>query len=206
MADKSVGSTRARAVDADALRWVDPTELTPWERNPRVNDHAVQAVAESIQRFGFSAPIVARTNGQVIAGHTRLKAALRLELDRVPVRYLDLPEHEAHLLALADNRLGEDAEWDYLELERLTSDLDLTEAGFSTAEIDEILSPVEEKRRGYMGPMTVPPSPRLITVQIYIDVRDTETIERALVEVGGTRGDALLTICSEWLEARSGPK
>jgi hypothetical protein len=96
-----------------AAEWVDPASLKPWKRNPRTNDHAVASVAASIKRFGFGAPIVARrTDGEVIAGHTRLKAALQMGLDRVPVRYVDLSPKDARALALVDNRLGELAEWD----------------------------------------------------------------------------------------------
>jgi hypothetical protein len=85
----------------------------PWVDNPRANDKAVAQVAKSIKRFGFGAPVLARrANGAVIAGHTRLKAAIRLGLKKVPVRYLDLDPADAHLLALADNKVGELADWD----------------------------------------------------------------------------------------------
>jgi site-specific DNA-methyltransferase (adenine-specific) len=93
--------------------FVDVKALTPWAKNPRKNDPAVKAVADSIKRFGFGAPLLARqANGEIIAGHTRLKAAIKLGLTEVPVRYLDLTESEAHALALADNKVGELAEWD----------------------------------------------------------------------------------------------
>ena len=95
-----------------AAEWVPLDKLTPWAANPRRNDHAVEKVAASIDRFGFASPIIARPSGEVIAGHTRLKAAQHLGLDSVPVRYLDLTDTEARALAIADNRLGELAEWD----------------------------------------------------------------------------------------------
>lgn len=98
--------------EAEAAEFVDPATLRPWAGNPRNNEEAVDAVAASILRFGFAAPLVARReNRELIAGHTRLKAALKLGLDRVPVRFVDLGEAEAHALALADNRLGEIATW-----------------------------------------------------------------------------------------------
>src|SRR5579871_4190904 len=96
-----------------AAEWIPVGELVPWLGNPRRNDAAVKQVADSIKRFGFGAPLLARkANGELIAGHTRLKAALLLGIPRVPVRYLDLDPADAHLLALADNKLGEIAEWD----------------------------------------------------------------------------------------------
>ena len=90
-----------------AAVYVDPGTLTPWEQNPRDNEEAIEQVARSIERFGFASPIIARPSGEVIAGHTRLKAAQHLGLEQVPVRYLDLTETEARALGLAATRLGE---------------------------------------------------------------------------------------------------
>ena len=74
---------------------------------------SVERVAESIARFGFGAPIVARAdNREIIAGHTRWLAAQQLQLERVPVRLLDISEADAHVLALADNRYTELTAWD----------------------------------------------------------------------------------------------
>jgi ParB-like chromosome segregation protein Spo0J len=128
-----------------AAEWVDVDSLVPWDRNPRRNDAAVQKVAESIDRFGFAAPLVARLSDRVvIAGHTRLKAAKRLGMARVPVRFVDLTETQARLLALADNRVGEEASWDYEELPKLLAELDglgvdLALTGFDQEEIDRFL-------------------------------------------------------------------
>ena len=58
----------------------DISELKPYENNPRRNDAAVDALAESIKRFGFNQPIVIDENGVIVAGHTRYKAALKLGL------------------------------------------------------------------------------------------------------------------------------
>jgi len=113
-----------------------------WVKNPRKNDANVSRVVDSIKRFGFGAPIVARrANGEVIAGHTRLKAAIRLKLARVPVRYLDITEHEAHLLALADNRLNELSPWDVDGLQEVMTDFSLSDielAGWSPADLAEL--------------------------------------------------------------------
>ena len=96
-----------------AAVYVDPSTLTPWNKNPRNNEAAIDEVAKSIKRFGFASPIVARTaDGRVIAGQTRLAAALRLGLEDVPVRFLDIDEQLASALALADNKIGEIATWD----------------------------------------------------------------------------------------------
>lgn len=131
-----------------AAEWVSVGELHPWEENPRRNDgEPVRKVVASIKRYGFGAPIVARrANGEIIAGHTRYKAALELGLEKVPVRFLDLEEQEAHMLALADNRTSEEAKWDDVLLAQILAaakadDVDLVEAtGFSNAQISCFLA------------------------------------------------------------------
>lgn len=100
------------ADDEPAAVWVETEKLLPWIANPRANDEAVDDVVASIERFGFGAPIVARKADQeIIAGHTRLKAALRLGLERVPVRFMDLSPDDAHALGIGDNKTGERATW-----------------------------------------------------------------------------------------------
>ena len=134
-----------------AAEWVSITDLTPWEQNPRNNDHAVADVASSIERFGFASPIIARLNGEVIAGHTRLKAALSLGLDRVPVRYMDLDPADAKMLALADNKIGELADWNQESLAEILQgladdDLDLDGLGWSGDELSALLDGDDEEQ------------------------------------------------------------
>jgi len=126
-------------------RWVNIDAIQAWDKNPRNNEHAVQSVADSIERFGWGSPIIARkSDGVVIAGHTRLKAAQRLKMDKVLVRYLDLDPAEAAALALADNKIGELADWDdeglravLLELD--AEDVNLDGLGFTDEELDAML-------------------------------------------------------------------
>jgi DNA modification methylase len=100
--------------DTAAATWEPIDSLVPWDKNPRKYEtQPVAEVAESIRRYGFGAPLVAREADRVlIAGHTRLRAAQSLGMTQVPVRFLDVTEQQAHALALADNRLGELAKWD----------------------------------------------------------------------------------------------
>jgi hypothetical protein len=132
-----------------AAEWVDIALLTPWSANPRKNEAAVPEVMASIRRFGFASPIIARkADGEVIAGHTRLEAARRLGLDRVPVRYMDLDPADAHLLAIADNKLGEIAEWDEQALADILREIDVGEAteglGFDEGELRELLGAITD--------------------------------------------------------------
>ena len=88
-------------------------EITPYENNPRINDGAVDAVAASLRDFGFRQPIVVDTDGIIIAGHTRYKAAVQLGLKKVPVHVAtDLTAEQVRAYRLADNKTAELAEWE----------------------------------------------------------------------------------------------
>jgi hypothetical protein len=141
----------AAAEVVSAAEWVSPGDLIPWEQNPRFNDHAVDKVAASIKEFGWADVIVARrANSMVISGHTRLKAALKLGLTKVPVRFIDVDDRAARQLALASNKLGELAAWDDEKLAAILSELskeaenldipmDFNALGFSQLELGALL-------------------------------------------------------------------
>ena len=109
-------------------------KLKAYEKNPRKNDNAVEAVANSIKEFGFKVPIVIDENFTILAGHTRLKAAKKLGIKKVPcVIADDLTDEQAKAFRLADNKTGELANWDFdLLLEELSGidDFDMSEFGF----------------------------------------------------------------------------
>ena len=121
-------------------------ELTPYAKNPRKNDQAVNAVAASIKEFGFKVPIVIDSDGVIVAGHTRLKAALLLGMETVPCIVADdLTEDQIKAFRLADNKTAELAEWDYglltQELAEIDmsefSEIDMSKFGFNTEDFDE---------------------------------------------------------------------
>lgn len=88
-------------------------EVIPYEKNPRKNDEAVKYVAESIKEFGFKVPIIIDSNNVIIAGHTRLKASKKLGYKEVPCIIADdLTPEQIKAFRLADNKVGEMAEWD----------------------------------------------------------------------------------------------
>ncbi|MBU0639312.1 MAG: ParB N-terminal domain-containing protein [Planctomycetes bacterium] len=123
----------------------DIDRVRPYEKNPRRNDKAVQAVADSIREFGFRQPIVVDSDGVIVVGHTRYKAALKLGLKTIPVHVAgDLTPQQARAYRLADNRTAENAEWDVdllpIELGELRDGgFDLKLAGFSDKELAEYL-------------------------------------------------------------------
>ena len=121
-------------------------KLIEYARNPRKNDHAVDAVSAAIREFGFRVPIVAKSDGTVIDGHLRLKAAKKLGLETVPVLLGDdMTETQIKAFRLSVNKLAELAGWDdellKLELTDLQdADFDLGLMGFSDEELDRLIN------------------------------------------------------------------
>ncbi len=76
------------------IQQIELKKLKPWEKNPRINDHAVESVAESISAFGFNVPILCDPQFTIIAGHTRWKAAKKLKMETVPVVFSNITFHE----------------------------------------------------------------------------------------------------------------
>lgn len=116
-------------------------DLKPYDNNPRKNDSAVDAVAKSIEQFGFKVPIVIDSDNVIVCGHTRYKAAQKLHLDCVPcVIADDLSPEKIKAFRLADNKVSELAVWDDAalldELHDLTNfDFDMADFGFDTSKI-----------------------------------------------------------------------
>jgi hypothetical protein len=160
----------AAAETASAARWVHLDELTRWARNPRKNDgdnKAAEKVAQSIRTFGFIAPIVVWTSRKrLVAGDTRIKALrsiLEVEpgfvprhapgVGMVPVREVEFAsESEANAYALADNKLGELAEWDTDLLGDVLRDMDgsvdLSVVGWSDRELSDLMAVAGERVPG----------------------------------------------------------
>ena len=129
------------------------TDLIPYENNPRKNDQAVEAVANSIKEFGFRNPIIIGSDNVIVTGHTRLKAALVLGYTEVPCIVADdLTEEQLNAFRLVDNKVAELADWDYdrLELELEELDFDMEQFGFEFNEIEaidlELLPETQEKK------------------------------------------------------------
>lgn len=124
--------------------------LTPYDNNPRNNDEAVEPVANSISEFGFKVPIVTTSDGEIINGHTRWKAAKKLKLKTVPVIIADdLTEEQVRAFRLADNKVAEIAQWDIeLLLSEIESvdNLDMTLFGFTDS--DYTLDDFEDEETG----------------------------------------------------------
>jgi DNA modification methylase len=139
------------------------SDITPYPGNPRQNDAAVDAVAASIQQFGFRQPVVVDTEGVIIVGHTRWKAAVKLGLEKVPVHVAkDLTPAQIKAYRIADNKTADLATWDFellpIELADLKGvDFDLSMLGFSEDELAQLLDP--GVKEGLTDPDEIPEPP-----------------------------------------------
>ena len=123
-------------------------EVIPYPDNPRKNDNAVDAVAESIKQCGYCSPIVIDEDNVILAGHTRLKALKKLKWKEVEcVRKTGLTEEQKKKYRILDNKTNELAEWDFDLLEEEIADLDFDgfDFGFEMSEFEEPQEIVEDE-------------------------------------------------------------
>ncbi|MCC9750481.1 ParB N-terminal domain-containing protein, partial [Streptococcus agalactiae] len=122
--------------------YVDIDSIKPYQKNARLNDgDAVEKVAASIKEFGFQQPILVDENNVIITGHTRLKAAKSLGIDKIPISHaIGLTDEQIKAYRLADNRVAEFSMWDFdlleSEIEELTT-IDMSKFGFDLS-IDDL--------------------------------------------------------------------
>lgn len=173
-------------------------EVIPYEKNPRKNDEAVKYVAESIKEFGFKVPIIIDSNNVIIAGHTRLKASKKLGYKEVPCIIADdLTPEQIKAFRLADNKVGEMAEWDLdllnEELEDII-DINMEDFGFDLnldfedkeVEEDDFEVEVPEEPVAKLGDIWQLGNHRLMCG----DSTDKETVEKLM---DGKKADMVFT-------------
>lgn len=145
------------------IQTVATTEVIPYARNPRKNEDAIAKVSASLKEYGWQQPIVVDADMVIIAGHTRLEAAKRLKMEKVPIHIADkLTEAQVKAFRIADNRVSQEAEWDMDllkielgDLEGLEFDLSLT--GFDDDELNALM--VEAVEEGLTDDDEVPEAP-----------------------------------------------
>jgi ParB-like chromosome segregation protein Spo0J len=122
---------------------VNIEDLVELKENPR--KHTAETIAKiekSMNKFGFVSPIIAmKGSKEIIAGHGRVKSAKKLKMKKVPVVYVDMERNDGLEYAIADNKLNQNSEWDFLKLNDLFNDedLDLEVTGFDDREIQTIM-------------------------------------------------------------------
>ncbi len=188
----------------------DIKDLIPYVKNPRKNDGAVEAVANSIKEFGFKVPIVIDSKNNVVCGHTRLKAAKKLKLDSVPcVIADDLTPEQVKAFRLADNKVGELAEWDFDLLDEELDgifDIDMADFGF---DLGEDFSP-DDFGEDFSLPDGDKPEICQMTFTLHQEQKSLIEYAMSLVEgsvsetFGNTNknGNALYEVVRQWAEQR----
>ena len=135
------------------IQQIDITAVKPYDKNPRKNDRAVDVVANSLEQYGFQQPIVVDKDMTIIVGHTRYKAAKKLNFKQIPVLVAsELTEEQAQAYRIMDNRSSENARWDedllFKELEELLKDNNITglsyDTGLSEAELNKLFAEKED--------------------------------------------------------------
>ena len=122
-------------------------DIKPYEKNPRINDNAVDKVAESIKQFGWKVPIVIDKNNVIVTGHTRYKAAEKLGINEIPcIIANDLTDAQIKAYRIADNKVADFAIWDNKLLLEELADLDnIGEDIFTGFEIGDVFNVFDEK-------------------------------------------------------------
>src|SRR5713101_5637531 len=142
-------------------------KLVFYARNPRKNDAAVDRMVASIREFGFKIPVLARSDGEVVDGHLRLKAARKLGITEIPVILCDeWTPAQVKAFRLMVNRSVTWADWDEdllaLELQDIQeADFDLSLTGFNPGEIDALLALDDEEKANAAPPLPESPVSQL---------------------------------------------
>ena len=174
-------------------------EIKPYEKNPRKNDEAVKYVAESIKQFGFKVPIVIDGNNVIVCGHTRYKASKKLGLETVPcVVADDLTEEQIKAYRLADNKVAEQAEWDFDLLgDELADIFDIDMSYFGFEDVIEAEEEPEVQEDDFE--VELPEEPRAKLGDVYqlgnhrLMCGDSTSITDVEKLMGGDLADMLLT-------------
>ncbi len=141
-------------MDKLKIEYVDINSIKPYKKNPRKNEEAIPYVMESIKQFGFKNPVILDKDNVIVAGHTRIESAKRLGITEIPCIYADdLTDEQIKAFRLADNKVGEIAEWDIDLLDTELDDIlniDMSDFGFDLdvageIERDDLSDKLQEK-------------------------------------------------------------
>lgn len=131
---------------AKNIEQVSITRIRPWERNPRTHSqHQIQLLANSIQEFGFTTPVLMKSDGTLVAGHGRVEAARVVGLASIPAIIVDhLSERQLRALVIADNKIASLSGWDFNKLSDeiaalADAEYNLAITGFDEQELDQLL-------------------------------------------------------------------
>ena len=159
------------------------SELKRYENNPRKNEHAVRAIANSIKEFGFKVPIVIDCNDVIVCGDTRYQACFELGITEVPCIIADdLSEEQVRAYRLADNKTAEIADWDFEKLAEELDDIlniDMEQFGFGEADTLDSDKMFGEKDNPYTSNLNCPqyePTGKDVPLESLVDTSKTDQL------------------------------
>lgn len=188
-------------------------DLVPYENNARINDGAVDAVANSIKEFGIKNPIIIDRDNVIVCGHTRIKACEKLGIKTVPcVVADDLTDEQIKAFRIADNSTAQIAEWDLEKLQAELENIDMDMVQFGLQEqIEEIEKSLDN---GYGEEFTLPDGDKseICQMTFALHERQAELIKEAIKEAKdnitetfgnqNSNGNALYEVVRQWAEQR----
>ena len=136
--------------------------LKPHPKNPRIHpDAALERLGKSIKEYGWTNPVLVSSDGFILAGHARVKAAKLVGISKAPIIRLPLEGARAEAYLVADNKLQEMTEWDFPKLSEILAEVDVANidievTGFDQQEIDELLSRLHQPGEGQTDEDAVP--------------------------------------------------
>ena len=186
-------------------------KLIAYESNPRNNEPAIEAVANSIKEFGFKVPLIITKDNVIVAGHTRKLAAEQLGIKEVPCIIADdLTPEQVKAFRLVDNKTSELAEWDFAKLEeelRSIHNIDMAEFEFDFEDISS-----EEFGTDFSLPDEDKPPIQTITFTLHdnqadlilscIDYILTNDLVNETFGNENKKGNALYEVVKEWAEQK----
>lgn len=182
-------------------------QLKPYENNARTHsEEQIELIMNSINEFGFVAPVVIDENNVILVGHGRTEAAKRLGIKEVPFRRVThLSDDQKRAYILADNKLSDLGGWDFdiLDIELGEIDLDMSEYGF-----DEAIDPND-----FDDTFSLPDGDKPEFQQMTFSLHDkqAELIKSVLAAVDDPRetygntnsnGNAITEVCRQWAEQK----
>lgn len=139
------------------IRKLSIADIIPYENNPRKNDKAVEAVAESIKQCGYVAPIIIDEENIILAGHTRYKALLKLGWKEADVVIRSgLSEEQKRKYRILDNKTSEFADWDFDKLRMEIEGLDFGGFDFDLGALDNMARDFNSASQNTVSPVFTP--------------------------------------------------
>jgi len=182
------------------------SEIKPYPNNPRKNKKGVAAVKRSIEKFGFTQPLIVNAERVIICGHTRYEAAKELNLESVPVIVkMDLTPKQERAYRIADNRVTQETDWDKWKLRSEFNEL-FSDGDFFTGFTQEEVSDIMAMDLGFRNDceMDAEMPSRIYPREIACDEEEDAVFDRVQSLMGKKKDiDVVMELCEMFLSTRN---